>query len=84
MLNQLTGTDIPSTAKPFETTKPEIGMIDYEGVKIQLIDIPSTFKGFNKKYPNHIALLRTSDLIVILGDSKVPIEELKQAELTFY
>lgn len=44
---------------PYTTTKPEVGMMDYNGAKVQLIEIPSTFD------PKCMSIARTSDLVVI-------------------
>lgn len=49
---------------PYTTTKPEIGMMDYEGIKIQLIEIPSTFDA------EYMSIARTSDLLVLLAREK--------------
>ncbi len=79
LMNMLTGSNIPSTLKPFETVEPKVGMIDYDGVKIQLVELPSVFEGYHKKYPNYMSIARVSDLIAILGDPKIPTKELEQA-----
>lgn len=58
---------------PYTTTKPEIGMMDYKGVKIQLIEIPSTFDS------QYLSIARTADLLVLtIKDDveKVEIERL--------
>ncbi|MFH0836540.1 MAG: TGS domain-containing protein [Candidatus Aenigmatarchaeota archaeon] len=44
---------------PYTTTKPVVGMIDYSGVKVQLIEIPSTFDS------EYMSICRTADLILI-------------------
>lgn len=44
----------------YTTTKPQIGMMDYSGVKIQLIEIPSTFS------PEYMSIARSCDAIVLV------------------
>lgn len=80
-MNKICRTKLASTDKPFETQKPVAGIMDYDGVKIQLIEIPSVFKGFASKYPNWTGIVRTCDLIVIIGNNKIPRKELKDAEI---
>ncbi|HLD85207.1 MAG TPA: GTPase [archaeon] len=60
LLNKLTSAKIAVSQHPYTTVKPEIGMMDYKGVKIQLVEIPSTF---NREY---VATARTAELILIL------------------
>ena len=45
---------------PFTTFKPEIGTMDLEGIKIQLIEIPSRLKD-----KEMLAIVRSSDLIPV-------------------
>ena len=63
LLKALTGKDVEISDKPYTTTRPEIGMMDYGGVQIQIIEIPSTFE------PKYLSLLHTSELILCLFDS---------------
>jgi ribosome-interacting GTPase 1 len=44
----------------YTTTKPEIGMMDYSGIKIQLIEIPSTFDS------EYLSIARSAELIVLV------------------
>ncbi len=59
LLSQLTEAKPEISWHPYTTTKPEIGMMDYKGVKIQLVEIPSTFD------PQHVSIARTADLVVL-------------------
>ncbi len=45
----------------YTTTKPEVGMMDYRGVKIQLVEIPSTFD------PEYMSIVRSADAVVIVA-----------------
>ena len=41
-LKRITSADPKIADYPYTTTKPEVGMLEYEGVQIQVIEIPST------------------------------------------
>jgi len=53
----------------YTTKNPAMGMMDYEGVNIQMIEIPSTFN------PDVMSIVRTCDLILILLDSVRNLED---------
>jgi len=72
LLKILTGKDVEISEKPYTTTKPEVGMMDYNGVKIQIIEIPATFE------PKYLGLLHTAELILCLIDST---QEKRQKEI---
>lgn len=66
-----------SNAKPtiaeykFTTTKPEVGIMDYKGVQMQLIEIPAIYEGFAYKGegPTFFSIMRSADIIVFLIDN---------------
>ncbi len=60
LLGKLTDAKPAISSHPYTTTKPEMGMMDYRGIKIQLVDIPSTFQG------EFVSIARTADAIAIL------------------
>lgn len=60
LLKTLTNAVVEVADYEYTTTQPIVGMMDYQGVGIQLVEIPSTFN------PDVISLVRTCDLIVIL------------------
>lgn len=51
----------------FTTKDPEVGIMDYKGIKIQLIEIPAIIEHFyeTRKGPEYINLIKDSDLIVL-------------------
>ncbi len=61
LLAALTGAKPKISEHPYTTTKPEVGMMDYKGVKIQLIEIPSTFAH------QHLSITRTADLLILIS-----------------
>ncbi|RLI68226.1 hypothetical protein DRO91_09330 [Candidatus Heimdallarchaeota archaeon] len=80
LLKRLTGKKTNSTPIPFETTKPEVGMIDYSNIKIQLIELPSIYKGYSEKNGEFMSIAYHSELIVMMGDSKLCRKELEFIE----
>jgi len=62
LLSALTNARVEIGDHPFTTKLPAVGMMDYEGVGIQLIEIPSTFE------PDAMSIVRTCDLVLILLD----------------
>jgi len=65
LLSKLTNAKPEISNHPFTTTKPQVGTCDYEGVKIQLIEIPSTFQ------PSLMSIVQNADgIILIYRDEK--------------
>lgn len=63
LLRALTNANVEVGAYPYTTKTPAIGMMDYEGVKIQLVEIPATFDA------ESMSIVRTCDLILLLLDA---------------
>lgn len=74
LLRVLTNAKVKIADYPFTTKKPAVGMMDYTGVGIQLVEIPSTFT------PDVISIVRTCDLILILLDNTAELGLEKQLE----
>lgn len=74
LLQALTNAKVEIGDYPFTTKLPTVGVMDYTGVGIQLVEIPSTFM------PDVMSIVRTCDLILILldgtGDLEGQLEEL--------
>lgn len=65
LLKKLTNAEPVISQHKFTTIKPEVGMMDYKGIKIQLVEIPPTFK------PGHMSIARTCELICfVIKDEK--------------
>ena len=72
LLSKLTSAKPSIGTHPFTTTHPEIGMMDYRGIKIQLVEIPATFDAV------YMSIARTADaiLLVVRDDTeRVRLEE---------
>lgn len=67
LLNQLTGSKAKVSDYEYTTRLPEIGVLDYHGVKLQIVEIPSLFENFeeSEKGPTFLSLIRQSDLIIL-------------------
>jgi ribosome-interacting GTPase 1 len=52
---------------PYTTTQPEIGMMPYEDIQIQIVDLPPV-EGDVRKLPFY-NLLRTADALLLVADS---------------
>lgn len=71
LLNALTNADAPVAAYKYTTTEPIVGMIDYHGIKIQLVEIPATLDA------RHISIARTADAALLLVSSEEEKKQLK-------
>ncbi len=72
LLKALTGASPSISGYAYTTTRPEVGMMDYSGVKIQLVEIPSTFQ------PVDISICRTAELVLLLAKSGSELKELEE------
>ncbi len=77
VMNKLCNKKIPSTKLPFETAKPEVGMLNINGVQIQLIEIQSLYPGFYEKAGEARGIIHTSDLLCFLITDRKDIEIIK-------
>jgi len=69
LLNVLTKANAEVADYPYTTKEPEVGMMFFGDIQIQLIEIPSTFD------PESMSLLYTCDEIIILLDGTGNIDE---------
>ncbi len=71
LLKKITSAEPEIDEYPYTTVRPEVGMMDYKGVKIQIVEIPSTFR------PEYMSITRTTDLVVVVHrGSPEKVEEL--------
>jgi hypothetical protein len=69
LLNSLTNAHAEVAEYPYTTKLPEVGMMEYEDVQLQLIEIPSIFDS------EVLSLLEMADEVLILIDSTKDIDE---------
>ncbi len=76
VLSKLTNAEPEVASYPFTTQKPDVGMIEFENVQIQLVDTPPLYENFHP--PWLLALGRSSDVIIGLidGSKANPAKEL--------
>jgi ribosome-interacting GTPase 1 len=63
-LNHFTNAQVESTGIPYETDEPCVGMHEYGGVKLQLVEIPSTT---GEMEPELLSVIRNCDMVLIIG-----------------
>ncbi|MFH0714596.1 MAG: GTPase [Candidatus Diapherotrites archaeon] len=90
-LHALTGIDVEIAPHPYTTVKPEVGMFDFGGARIQLVELPAVVEGSadGKAQGNQVlSAVRNSDAIVLVVDAEsarkeaqLLEKELKKAEI---
>jgi uncharacterized protein len=73
LLSKLTSARPTISNHPYTTTRPEIGMMDVRGIKIQLIEIPATFDAI------YLSIARTAEAIVLIvrdDNERIRLEEM--------
>ena len=83
LLKNLTKAKVKISQYPFTTTKPEIGTLDYNGVKIQIIEVPAITENYldNPQGPFNLGVIRLAELLIITGDTNLVKKELKKADI---
>lgn len=72
LLSKLTNANPKISDIPYTTARPELGMIDYHGVKIQLIEIPSTFERI------YMSIAQNSDGIIVIYRNENELEDMNK------
>lgn len=82
LFNALTGLNAPSSDAPFETRKPQPGMLKVNGLEIQVVDTPSLVPSTDSVRNNQIlALAFNADALALIVDaSNNPNEQLSFME----
>ncbi len=71
LFKNLTQKEITISHYPFSTREPELGTLNFEDIKIQIIDLPSFPYG-------DLGLINNTDTIILVVDSLEQIEESKK------
>lgn len=72
LLSTLTNAKPKITSIPYTTTKPEVGVAEWEGVKFQLIEIPSTFA------PSLMSIVANADGALVVLDPRKDLAEQRE------
>ncbi len=80
LLNKLTNAKARVSNYPFTTKEPEVGMMEYGGGRLQLVEIPALVKGAAEKQAEWMSLVSAADGIILLTNSDSE-EEILLAEL---
>lgn len=72
LLKELTGVNVEIAPYEYTTTEPQMGMMRFEDVWVQVVEIPSTFD------PQAMGIVHGTDLLVILIDPEKNEEEQKR------
>jgi hypothetical protein len=70
LLRKLTDAKPELASHPHTTTAPVIGMMNWRGVRIQLVEIPATFD------PPHMSICRSADAVALVTKSEEDVQEL--------
>ncbi len=78
LLKALTGVDVEIASFPFTTKKPQVGMMDYCGAKVQLVEVPAIIEGSSsgKAHGSQLfSLIRNADAIIAMLNALNALEE---------
>lgn len=91
LLNVLTNLDTPVADYPYTTLDPVVGMLHFNKVRIQLVEIPAFSEDmvYSERGPTLLGLARNTDLLILLVDLtsnvveslQILIDELKQSNI---
>lgn len=79
LFNRLTGLSILEANFPFSTPTPEKGMMVFEGIQIQIVELPALVDGSSEGKANGnqiISLIRNADALVLVVNSDNALAEL--------
>ena len=79
LLSKITNAKPKISQNPFTTSQPEIGTMDYEGAKAQIVDLPSIGSELFD-----IGIINTADCIIIIVENIQDIEKIKPLLIKSY
>jgi len=82
LLKELTNANVLIASYPFTTKKPEFGVLDYYGIKIQLVEIPAIVNNFlnTNDGKSLLGIINSCDLVVLLFNTP-PDKKILDVEL---
>ena len=92
LLKAVTNSSVQVTAWPFGTTKPTPGMLPYEDIQVQLVEVPPIVEGSSEGKAEgfmNLACVRNADGVIIVvdmtddpaGNFLIVLEELENARI---
>ncbi|MDD5162676.1 MAG: 50S ribosome-binding GTPase [Candidatus ainarchaeum sp.] len=81
LLNALTGIGAEVAPYPFTTKKPQFGMMDFKGAKVQIVELPAIVEGSSKGHAQGtqiLSVIRTADGVVLLAGNSSEEEAVKK------
>ncbi len=80
LLKNLTNAHIKISDVPFTTTKPQQGMLDYKGIKLQIVEISAITKNYidTPLGPTNLSIARQSDLLILMFNNKKELDLIKK------
>lgn len=70
LLAKLTNARPKISDYPFTTKEPEVGIMEFEGGQIQLVEIPALAEGASEKQRDMLTLLHNADGIILMADDE--------------
>ncbi len=70
ILKRFTKAQAEIAAYEFTTKVPEVGVMEFEGIKIQVIELPAVFPGYShsEKGPSFLSIAKSADLVCLVLD----------------
>jgi len=87
LLSKLTNAKPDIADYDFTTTKPEIGVMDYHGIKLQVVEMPAIIKdsAIKGQGPAFFSIIRNADLIIIttdmMSDISILLNEFEKSDI---
>ena len=80
LLKNLTNAKIKISDVHFTTTRPVQGMLDYEGIKLQIVEIPAIKENYIETSlgPTNLSIARQSDLLILMFNNKKELDLIKK------
>ena len=80
LLSKLTNAKPLVSELEFTTKLPEVGIMDYHGIKMQIVEIPAIIKNYNEVKHGlfFLSLIKESDLIIICVKNKSELNLIKE------
>jgi len=84
LLKKITNAKPLIASYKFTTKKPIVGIMNYDGVSIQVVEIPAVVKNYveAENGATFLGIIRQADLLVILGNSKLVLKELMSNDIS--